>query len=224
MNFVSCFNPGTHRTLALSLAVLLPINATFLAPSAAVQVTPLMDGQVDMNCRGLHAGIRAEFVKRDPSNNQSTFVMVNFVLLNDGGTPADTSTGTWKLVIDGKELSDSWMIFGNGPQLVNGWRTLNPGETAEFGKDLDVITHFPEVRDYKVSWHGNGFQSPTITVKNQYSGTDSREQPLTLLHVTHFYRASIEKYFKEGWPSPVSVMWDLLDSQMTVRPFHGTWI
>jgi len=124
-----------------------------------------MDDQIDTNCRGLHAGIRAEFVRRDPSYTQTPFVMVSFVLLNDGDTPAEALTGSWKLVIDGKELRDSGMIFENGPQPVDGWRTLNPGETAEFSKELEAIRYFPDARDYKVSWHGTGFQSPTVTVK-----------------------------------------------------------
>ena len=165
MKLVSFFNSGTHRRLALCLAVLLPITATFLAPSVSVRATPLMDGQVDTNCRALHAGIRAEFVRRDPPYTQPPFVMVSFVLLNDGDTSAESSPGSWKLVIDGKELNDSAMIFGNGPGPVNGWRTLNPGETAEFGKELEAIEYFPDGRDHKISWHGTGFQSPTITVK-----------------------------------------------------------
>jgi len=163
--FMSLSSSFNLRRFALCVVVLLPTAVMPITSSVSVRATPLMDGQVDTNCRALHAGIRAEFVRRDPPYTQPPFVMVSFVLLNDGDTPAEASPGSWKLVIDGKELNDSAMIFGNGPGPVNGWRTLNPGETAEFGKELEAIEYFPDGRDHKISWHGTGFQSPTITVK-----------------------------------------------------------
>ncbi len=169
MSLSSSFNLSTHRRLALSLAVLLPTTFISITPSVAVQAMSLSGGQIVKTCRGLHAGISAQFVGRDPSNNQTPFVAVSFVLLNDGDTPEDTSPGTWTLVIDGKESTDSGMIFGNGPRPAGGWRTLNPGETAQFAAALDVTKYFPEVRGYKLSWNGIGFQSPTITVKTSAS-------------------------------------------------------
>ena len=165
MSLSSSFNLSTDRRLALCLAALLLFSIFPFTEAVSVRARPLAGGQIDNNCRGLHAGIRAEFVKRDPSNNQTPFVEVSFILLNDGDTSQDTSPGTWTLVIDGKESSDSGMMFGNGPQPRGGWRTLNPGETAELGKALEVVRYFPEVREYKLSWRGVGFQSPTIAIK-----------------------------------------------------------
>jgi hypothetical protein len=69
MSLSSLFNLSTHRRLALNLALLLP-TAVSIAPSVTLQALPVIGGQIDKTCRGLYAGIRAEFVKRDPSNNQ----------------------------------------------------------------------------------------------------------------------------------------------------------
>lgn len=159
MSLSSSFN---LRRFALCVVVLLPTAVMPITSSVAGQAMPVTGGQIDKTCRGLHAGILAEFVKRDTSNNQTPFVEVNFVLLNDGDTPQDTSPGTWTLVIDGKESSDSGMMFGNGPRPTGGWRTLNSGEAAEFGIALEVSKYFTEAREYRLSWKGAGFQSPTI--------------------------------------------------------------
>jgi hypothetical protein len=162
MSFISSSNVRAHLPLALCLVMLSPITAGSLTPSVAIQGTSGTNVQVGRNCQGLHAGIRAEFVK---GNDQHPSVMVSFILLNDEESIADTTPGSWKLNIDGKELSDSTMIFGNGPAPTDGWRTLNPGGTAQFGKALDVSRYFPEAREYKIFWNGAGFRSPTTSVK-----------------------------------------------------------
>lgn len=165
VNLSSSFNLSTVQRIAFRLALLVPIAAPPFMQAVTVRAKPLTAGQINNNCRGLHAGISTEFVKRDASNNQTPFVEVSFVLLNDGDTPQDTSPRTWTLVIDGKESSDSGMMFGNGPRPTGGWRTLNSGEAAEFGYALEVSKYFPEVREYRLSWKGVGFQSPTITFR-----------------------------------------------------------
>jgi hypothetical protein len=67
-------------------------------------------------------------------------------------------------LVNGSELNDSDMIFGNGPHPTGGFRVLNPGETYEFGAALPVVKYFLPDGRYKVSWKGSAFQSPTITV------------------------------------------------------------
>jgi hypothetical protein len=161
--FMSLSSSFTLRQCALWVVVLLPTAVMPITSSVAMQAMPVTGGQIDKTCRGLHAGIHAEFVKYDPSNNQTPFVMVSFVLLNDGDTPQDTSPGTWTLVIDGKESSDSARMFGNGPRPTGGWRTLNSGEAAQFAYALEVSKYFTEAREYRLSWKGAEFQSPTIT-------------------------------------------------------------
>lgn len=117
------------------------------------------------SCRGLHAGIRAELVRRDPPYTEPPFVMVTFVLLNDGDAPTETSAESWKLAIDGTELQDSSWIFGNGPAPTGGWGTLQPGETFQFGKALPLSKYFPVEREYRIAWKGKTFQSPTKTIR-----------------------------------------------------------
>ena len=146
------------RHLAL-ISLLLIISS--LDPVIARQTAPQTG---DKPCVGLHAGIRVEFVRRNPPFTQPSYVMISFVLLNDDDKPIDASEASWKLTIDGRELDDSGMIFGNGLGPVGGWKTLNPGTTAEFSKGLDADKYFPESRAYKLSWKGRGFQSPTIEV------------------------------------------------------------
>jgi len=116
-------------------------------------------------CRGLHAAISGEVVRRDPLAKQSPYVMVTFVLLNDSDAPINTVEESWQIVIDGKELKESDIIFGNGPRPVGGWGVLKPGESFQFGKGLGLSNYFPEEREYKVSWKGKGFQSATIVVR-----------------------------------------------------------
>ena len=149
-------NLSTHRLLGRMLigtvaAIVIPCIATPSAP--------------EQTCGGLHAAIRGQLVRRDPPYTQTPFVMLTFILLNDSEKPVNAVEGGWKIVIDGKDLGDSDFIFGNGPHPEGGWGTLNPGESYEFGKGLELSRYFPEEREYRVSWKGKGFQSSTITVR-----------------------------------------------------------
>jgi hypothetical protein len=90
--------------------------------------------------------------------------MLTFVLLNDSETPVDVEAGSWKIVLDGSELSDSGMIFGNGPTPEGGYRILKPGESYELGTALPIVEYFLPNGQHKVSWKGTGFESSTITV------------------------------------------------------------
>ena len=132
----------------------------------AATILPLIaQDKPEASCGGLHAAIRGELVRRDPPYTQPPFVMLTFILLNDSEAPINAVEGAWKIVIDGKELKDSDIIFGNGPGPVGGYGILKPGESYEFGKGLELSRYFPEEREYKVSWKGKGFQSSTITVR-----------------------------------------------------------
>jgi hypothetical protein len=90
--------------------------------------------------------------------------MVSFILLSDGETPINSTKGGWQIVIDGKELSDSGYIFGNGMQPDGGWGILNPGESYEFGKELEISRYFLTLGEHTLSWKGQQFQSSTIKV------------------------------------------------------------
>jgi hypothetical protein len=45
-----------------------------------------------------------------------------------------------------------------------GYGTLAGGATFDFGKALSIAKYFPETREYRISWKGRHFQSPTVTV------------------------------------------------------------
>ena len=90
--------------------------------------------------------------------------MVSFLLLNDSGTPRDAAFESWTLVIDGKELEDSSFLFSNGPGPIGGYGKLGPGANFNFGTALPIAKYFPEQREYRISWKGRYFQSPTVTV------------------------------------------------------------
>ena len=133
--------------------------AAVVAAQTATQRTPSKGDAV--NCHGLHAGIRAQII---PPYTETPRVMFTFVLLNDSDTPLNVESGSWRIVINGSELNNSGMIFGNGPEPVGGYKVLKPGETYEFGKALPIAEYFLPNGQYKVSWKGAAFQSPSVTV------------------------------------------------------------
>ena len=149
-------NRKSHLTLKVSVLVVSFFGFAIVTPSQTVSG--------EKGCIGLHAGVRAEFVRRNPPLTQPSDVIITFILLNDDDKPLDTSEPSWKLIVDGQELKESAMIFGNGPRPAAGWKILNPGATAEFAVALDIDKYFPESRTYKLSWEGRGFRSPTIEV------------------------------------------------------------
>jgi hypothetical protein len=120
---------------------------------------------VHAQCAGLHAGITAQFVQVKPGYTEPAHVQMAFLLINDSDSAVDVKAGSWKIVIDGLELQDSDLIFGNGPMPTGGWTTLEAGQYYELGKALPTSKYFPEAGEHKVSWRGDGFRSSTITIK-----------------------------------------------------------
>ena len=140
--------------------IVCPVLLTVVvAAQTATQKTPSKGDA--LNCHGLHAGIRAQII---PPYTETPSVMLTFVLLNDSEIPLDVESGSWRIVINGSELNDSGMIFGNGLGVVGGYKVLKPGETYELAKALPIAEYFLPNGQYKVSWKGAAFQSPTITV------------------------------------------------------------
>jgi hypothetical protein len=45
-----------------------------------------------------------------------------------------------------------------------GWGILNPGESYEFGKELEISKYFLKLGEHTLSWKGQQFQSSTIKV------------------------------------------------------------
>ena len=147
---------------SLRIGAIASIMAVCFVPQVAGPRILQATKQDEKSCGGLHAGIRAELVRKDPNYSRPAFVMVSFVLLNDGETPMNSTE--WQIVIDGKELSDSGFIFGNGFQPEGGYGVLKPGESYEVGRELEISKYFPKLGEHTLSWKGQLFQSSTIKV------------------------------------------------------------
>jgi len=150
----------SERTMALQIIRFASLFAALILASAGSSANA-QKPNTPTECVGLHAGITAELTKgySEPS------VMVAFVLLNDATTDRGTAPESWKLMIDGHELDDSGMIFGNGPSPSEGYGTLRSGAMFQFGKALPISKYFPEHKEYRISWKSRYFQSPTVKVK-----------------------------------------------------------
>ena len=144
------------RKLGLPVVML-----SFALAISVAEKPPSNESSVSKSCPGLHAGIRSQIM---PPYTETPSVMLSFILLNDSDAPVDVEAGSWKIVIDGTDLKDSGMIFGNGPMPGGGYRILKPGESYEFGKALSIVEYFLPNGQHRVSWKGTGFESPTITL------------------------------------------------------------
>jgi hypothetical protein len=120
---------------------------------------------IKAQCAGLHAGITAQLVSLKPGYSDPEHVLLAFLVVNDSDSMRNVAVGSWKLIVNGVELWDSDMIFGNGLAPSGGWNELNPGENYQFSKALPVSTYFKKPGEYRVSWKAEGFQSPTITIR-----------------------------------------------------------
>jgi len=85
--------------------------------------------------------------------------------MNDSNRVLDSSTSSWKLVIDGKEVPDIGGQLWMGPRPTGGYDTVPSGNTFQFGKGLSIREYFPEPRDYKIYWKATGFKSNEAVVK-----------------------------------------------------------
>jgi hypothetical protein len=116
-------------------------------------------------CAGLHAGMTAQLVQLKPGYTETAHVQLMFLLINDSDSPLGVDAASWKIVIDGVELSDSGWIFGNGPMPSDGWESLQPGQYYELGKALPVDKYFPHAGEHTISWKGNHFRSAVIKIR-----------------------------------------------------------
>jgi hypothetical protein len=119
----------------------------------------------------LNASIKAESVQ----NRAERYEMISFHLENTSTGAVECRPETWSLIVDGKELVDSGMIFGNGPGPVGGYGTLRPGASFGFSKALDLVRYFPENKEHTVQWKGAGFTSNIVRFRN--SRTANRISP-----------------------------------------------
>jgi hypothetical protein len=87
---------------------------------------------------------------------QTKDLMIHFTLVNGGTLAIDPKQETWRLFINGQELTDSGFIFGNGPRDAR-WKSLPPGDSLRFSYALE--RYFKEPGIYRVSWRGEGFET-----------------------------------------------------------------
>ena len=87
---------------------------------------------------------------------------IEFNLVNDGDTAIEPKIADSMIVINGKELPDSGLIFGSGPK-VSRMKAPPPGAHLQFNSPLG--DQFKQPGIYRVSWKGDGFQTPAITIR-----------------------------------------------------------
>jgi hypothetical protein len=98
-------------------------------------------------------------------NGSTHALSIEFGLVNDSDEVVSTGAGSWKIVINGQELADSDIIFGNGPGPSTGWGTLQPGTSFIFGKSLPMNEYFSKPGIYEVTWKGSQFAARPVIVR-----------------------------------------------------------
>lgn len=89
-------------------------------------------------------------------------LMIYFALVNDGDSVVDPEIESSKLIINGTELNDSGLIFGNGPRDAR-WKALPPGKSLLFGYAMK--SYFQKPGTYAVSWKGSDFETTPIVFR-----------------------------------------------------------
>jgi hypothetical protein len=132
---------------------------------AAVSVSFPCAPSIMAQCTGLHAGITAQLVPLKAGYSAPEHVLLAFLIVNDSDSKRNVAAGSWKLIINGTELPDTGMLFGNGPRPVGGYSELGPGENYQFGIELPVSDYFKVAGEYRISWKAEGFESSTVSVR-----------------------------------------------------------
>ena len=93
---------------------------------------------------------------------QTKDLRIEFTLVNDGDKVIDPRIADSRIVINGKERTDSGLIFSS---VQNGdrFKALSPGESLQFS--LPLGDQFREPGTYRISWKGDGFHSPEIVLR-----------------------------------------------------------
>jgi hypothetical protein len=93
---------------------------------------------------------------------QARDLRIEFTLVNDGDKVIDPKIPESRIVINGKELSDSTMILSSVQKGAHS-DALSAGESLQF--DCRLGDRFKEPAIYRVSWKGAGFQSSEILLR-----------------------------------------------------------
>ena len=93
---------------------------------------------------------------------QTKDLRIEFTLVNDGDKEIDPKIADSRIVINGKELSDSGLILSSVQKGAR-FKALSPGESLQF--DCLLGDQFKEPGTYRISWKGAGFESPEIMLR-----------------------------------------------------------
>jgi len=93
---------------------------------------------------------------------QTKDLIIEFTLVNDGDKVIDPKIADSRIVINGKERTDSGMIF-SGVEKGPRFKALSPGDSLQL--DLPLGDQFREPGTYRISWKGAGFASPEIVLR-----------------------------------------------------------
>ena len=93
---------------------------------------------------------------------QTKDLRIEFTLVNDGDKVIDPKIPESRIVINGKELSDSGSILSSVEEGTR-FKALPRGESLRFDRVLGDRFKQPGV--YRVSWKGAGFQSSEIVFR-----------------------------------------------------------
>ena len=93
---------------------------------------------------------------------QTKDLRIEFTLVNDGDKVIDPKIPESRIVINGKELSDSGLILSSVQKGAR-FKALSPGESLQF--DCLLGDQFKEPGIYRISWKGAGFHSPEIVLR-----------------------------------------------------------
>ena len=93
---------------------------------------------------------------------QANDLRIEFTLVNDGDQVIEPKIPESRIVINGKELSDSGTILSS-VQKGTRVKALPPGENLQF--DCLVGDQFKEPAIYRVSWKGADFHSPEVVLR-----------------------------------------------------------
>ncbi len=105
----------------------------------------------------LHADLWAEYTV---DNRGTNLLMFMFSLTNASSTAINPKIDQAKLIVNGKELKHSLLMFKGGLRNRR-WKVLQPRERIRFGRDL--ISYF-KPGTYAVYWLGEDFRSPEMVL------------------------------------------------------------
>ena len=128
------------------------------APTAVVAATP---GTTDQFKAGsLWAGLSVNHAIFKAG--QTKDLIIEFTLVNDGDQVIDPKIADSRIVINGKECTDSGMIF-SGVEKGPRFKAVSPGDSLQFS--LSLIEQFREPGTYRLSWTSAEFRSPEIVLR-----------------------------------------------------------